>query len=173
MRLARLMLCAVPTAALVAACGSSPGPVAVTSPPPPPVTGAVVAPPDASAPGLSGSSVPPSDQATGNGAVPLSASDALALLANNTALGITDAGLPYEAYFSNNGAVHLREPTLNDTGTWRVLPNGEVCSRLSQINSGAENCYTLSRYGDVILFSPRNGPAIGSIRVVAGNPRNL
>lgn len=60
-----------------------------------------------------------------------------------------------------------------DGGTWRVLPDGEVCSQLPRIARGAENCYALSRYGDVILYGPPNGPALGSIRVVAGNPQAL
>lgn len=103
----------------------------------------------------------------------LSASDTLALLANNTAIGLTDAGVPYVVYFANNGGERFREATMVDGGTWRVLPNGEFCSQLPLVTHGTENCYILSRYGDVILFQRPDGLAVGSIRVVAGNPQSL
>ncbi len=169
----RVLLCSVPAACLLAACGYLPQPFASNppSPPPPPVSGAFVAPPGTAAPEYSGSSTAPA--AAPGAAVRLSASDALALLANNTAIGVTDNGVPYGVFFTNDGVARLREPSLADTGTWRVLPDGQVCSQLPHVGSGAENCYVLERYGDVILFGRPDGPALGSIRVVAGNPQML
>ena len=78
-----------------------------------------------------------------------------------------------EVYFGNNGAARFHDRSMTEGGTWRVLPNGQVCSRMPHIAGGAENCYVLSRYGDVILYGPPNGPARGSIRVVSGNPQAL
>jgi len=168
-------LVSLPAAALLlAACGSSPPPqpVAVAPPPPPPpvVTGSLIAPQTAVAPVYSGSSTAP---VLVSGAMRLSASDAMSLLGNNTAVGLTDAGIPYETYFSNNGVIRFREANAVEGGTWRVLPDGQVCSQLPRITHGAENCYVLSRYGNVILYGPSNGPALGSVRVVAGNPQSL
>ncbi|HZT52464.1 MAG TPA: hypothetical protein VFA22_11045 [Stellaceae bacterium] len=166
----------LPAAALLAACGSSqPEPAVATAPPPPPpppapVTGALVAPVLPAAPAYSGSSTAP---VMVPGAMRLSASDALGLLSNNTAIGLTDAGMPYQVYFGNNGVARFHDRSMTDGGTWRVLPNGQVCSSMPHIAGGTENCYVLSRYGDVILYGPPNGPARGSIRVVAGNPQAL
>ncbi len=127
------------------------------------------------APVYSGSSSAPAVAPRGaaGAGLRLTASEALALLADNTAIGLTDAGVPYMVYFSNDGAAHFREDTLADTGTWRVLPDGQVCSELPSISHGAETCFALARYGDVILYQRPDGLALGSIRVVAGNPQNL
>jgi hypothetical protein len=116
---------------------------------------------------------PPPAVATPGTPIRLSASDALALLANNTAVGLTDAGVAYQVFFTNGGVARLREGALDDTGTWRVLPDGQVCSQLPHVGGGAEICYVLARYGEVILFGRPDGPALGSIRVVAGNPLRL
>jgi hypothetical protein len=138
----------VALASLPAACGSDPQPAVVYTQPP-----AVVAPRTAAA-------AP---------AVRLSADEALGLLTNNTAVGLTFDGTPYRVYFGDDGVARYRTAELTDGGTWRVLTNGEVCSRLPQLDRGAENCYVLARYGDVILYGQENGPPLGSIRVVAGD----
>jgi hypothetical protein len=170
----RTLLFVLPALGL-AGCGSPPRTLVSAPPPPPPppaISGAFVAPQElASAPGSSGSSVAPA--AAPGAAIRLQASDTLALLANNTAVGLTDAGVPYLVYFANDGVARFREETLADSGTWRVLPDGTVCSRLPRVAQGAESCYALSRYGDVILYHRPDGLAMGSIRVISGNPQNL
>ena len=175
-------LVSLSAALLLGACSSSPPPqpvVAAPPPPPPPaVTGSLIAPQIAavapvysgSRPVYSGSSAAP---VLVPGAMRLSASDAMGLLTNNTAVGLTDNGVPYEIYFGSNGVVRFRETNTVEGGTWRLLPDGQVCSQLPSIAHGAENCYVLSRYGNVILYGPANGPAIGSVRVVAGNPQAI
>lgn len=168
----RPLLFALPALALAGCYSDSPPPM-TEAPPPPTVSGAFVAPGMSTAPVYSGSSVAPAPVAAPGSAVRLSASDAMALLANNTAVGLTDAGIPYDVYFANNGTARFREQALVDGGTWRVLPDGSVCSRLPRIAQGTESCYLLSRYGDVILYHRADGLAMGSIRVVSGNPRNL
>jgi len=171
----RTLLFLLPAIGALSGCGMLGHRTAAVAPPAPPaatINGAMIAPTQAApAPVYSGSSAAPS-VAQGAG-LRLSASEALALLANNTAVGLTDAGVPYMVYFGNDGAAHFREDTLADTGTWRVLPDGEVCSELPSISRGAETCYALARYGDVILYQRPDGLALGSIRVVAGNPQNL
>ena len=170
----RPLLFALPVLALAGCYTGPPQPMAAAPPPPPPdVSGAFVAPGMSSTPAYSGSSVAPAPVAAPGSAVRLSASDALALLANNTAIGLTDAGIPYDVYFANNGTARFREQMLVDGGTWRVLPDGTVCSRLPRVGQGTESCYLLSRYGDVILYHRADGLAMGSIRVVSGNPQNL
>lgn len=169
----RPLLLALPALAL-AACSlwSRPAPTIVSAPPLPTIGGALVAPQSmAAAPAYSGSSSAPN--AAPGTAVRLSAGDTLALLANNTAVGLTDTGVPYQVYFATNGVARFREENVVDGGTWRVLPDGTLCSRLARVAGGAESCYALSRYGDVILYHRPDGLAMGSIRVVAGNPQNL
>src|SRR6185437_2974223 len=134
---ARPLLFLLPALGLLAACGYAPRPRVAAALPPPPapaISGALVAPQGsfgASSSGApySGSSAAPA-AAPGGAAIRLPASDTLALLANNTAVGLTDAGVPYHVYFANNGVARFREETLVDSGTWRVLPDGTVCSRL-------------------------------------------
>ncbi len=155
----------IPTLGLLGACGifgSEPKDA------PPATTGAVVAP--ATDMALAGSSALPSG---GGSAVRLPASDVLGLLSNNTAIGLTSTGVPYEVYFASDGSAYFREANLLTKGSWRVLPDGRICSRLQAVNAGAENCYLLSRYGDVVLYQAPGGPVAGSIRVVAGNPQKL
>jgi hypothetical protein len=173
----RSLILALPALGALGGCGifgfgSSPPPVPPATPPAPALNGALGAPaPGTPVQAFSGSSVAPS--VAPSAPMPLSAADALALLANNTAIGLTNAGVPYLVYFSNDGAARFREETLADSGTWRVLPDGELCSKLPNISNGAETCYRLARYGDVLIYERPNGPALGSIRVVAGNPQNL
>ena len=168
-------LISLSAALLLGACSASPPPrpiVAAPPPPPPPVvTGSLIAPQtSAVAPVYSGSSTAP---VLVPGAMRLSASDAMSLLTNNTAVGLTDSGVPYEVYFGSNGVVRFRETNTVEGGTWRVLPDGQVCTQLPSVTHGAEDCYVLSRYGNVILYGPANGPTIGSVRVVAGNPQAI
>jgi hypothetical protein len=185
----RTLLSLLPVIGALAGCSWLPfghhEQAAAVAPPAPQaaINGAMIAPLTApgsaatGAPVYSGSSsapaAPPRAAAGAGAGLRLTASEALALLANNTAIGLTDAGVPYMVYFGNDGAAHFREDTLADTGTWRVLPDGQVCSELSSISHGAETCFALARYGDVILYQRPDGLALGSIRVVAGNPQNL
>ncbi len=155
----RLLLFLLPAITALGGCGLL-GHHGDTAPGTPVYSGSSVAP--SAAPGAMASTGPR-----------LSASEAFALLANNTVVGLTDAGTTYMVYFGNNGAVHFRENTIADTGSWRVLPNGEVCSELPSLSRGAETCFVLARYDDVILYQRPDGLALGSIRVIAGNPQNL
>lgn len=172
----RSLLLTVPAACLLAGCsylglGRSQPNVAAAPPPPPVATsGALIAPQGSPATAASGSSTAP--VVAPGSAIRLSANDSLALLSNNTAIGLTETGIPYTVYFAGDGAARFREETMADTGTWHVLPDGQVCSRLPRI-SGAETCYILSRYGDVIMFQSPDGLAVGSVRIVAGNPQAL
>ena len=181
----RPLMSVLPALGLLAACSYLRDPFVSAPPRPPPqpmplaqaptpaINGAFLAPQGmVAAPVYSGSSSA-APAATPGTAIRLQASDTLALLANNTAVGLTDAGVPYLVYFANNGVAHFREENLVDSGTWRVLPDGTVCSRLPRVAQGAESCYSLSRYGDVILYHRPDGLAMGSIRVVSGNPQNL
>jgi hypothetical protein len=164
----------LPLAALLAACNPSPYSAPVTNnppPPPPPVAGAFGA-PVTTAPPLSGSTTPPT-VASPSAPMRLSASEIQSLLANNTAVGTNATGIPYAVYFSPDGRARFHEAGLYDTGTWRVMPDGRLCSRLPTVNANSEQCYILSQSGDTTLFQPPGGGAVGSFRVVAGDPQNL
>jgi hypothetical protein len=151
--------------AALAACVTSappPPPVVVTTPP---QRAVIVTPPPVV---YSGSSM-----AAPAAAMRLSAPEIQSLLANNTAVGVGATGVPYDVYFAGNGVAHFREPGLADTGSWRVLPDGNLCSTLPHVAQGVEHCYTVARYGNVILYQRPDGVAEGSIRVVTGNPLDL
>ena len=54
-----------------------------------------------------------------------------------------------------------------------MLADGSFCSRLTQINGGAEQCYTLYRNGNAIGFQYLNGAPAGTFTVLAGDPQGL
>ena len=161
---------------LAAAC--NPSPYRVNGPPPqaanePPVaTGALGAP---SAPGTvvasSGSTTAPI--ADPRAPMRMSASDIAATLSNNTATGMTTNGRPYAIYFAGNGQERYREGAFNDAGTWRVLPDGRLCSSLVRLNSNNEECYIMYRTGNTLSFQAPDGVSTGSVAVTPGNPQSL
>ena len=130
----------------------------VTAPPQPVVV----------APAYSGSSV-----AAPAAAMRLSAPEIQSLLANNTAVGVSASGVPYDVYFAGNGIAHFRDQNVSDSGTWSVRADGSLCSTLPRIAQGVEHCYTVMRYGNVILYQRPDGVAEGSIRVMTGDPLGL
>jgi hypothetical protein len=103
----------------------------------------------------------------------MSAADVLASLTNNTASGIGTTGTAYYVYFLPDGRQRFRQGYFTDVGSWRVLPDGSFCTRLTQINAGAEQCYTLYRNGSGISFQYLNGAPAGSFTVLAGDPQGL
>jgi hypothetical protein len=166
----------LPAAAVLAACSAPPPPqtTVITTPPPPVATGALGAPP-APAP-LSGSTLAPPPPVVGSTRLvprPLTPSETMAALAGNTAIGMTANGAPYQLYFTADGREHFRQGNFADAGTWRVLPDGQLCMRLPQVGSNAEECYLLAQYGNVLLYQRPDGLDQGSLRVVPGNPNGI
>jgi hypothetical protein len=158
----------LPMLALVAACSMNPPEnTAIVPPPSPAVT--------PTAP-LAGTTVPPPPATTASTPVRLSSAQIMTMLANNTAIGVSQSGQPYAVYFTSDGRAHFRggpDGDVTDSGTWRVLPDGQLCSRLPRVSNGTEECYVLSHTGNVTLFHRPDGVAIGSFRVLPGNPENL
>jgi hypothetical protein len=165
----------IPATALLAACAAPPPPqttvVTAPAPPPPVVAGAFGAP--LTAPPLSGSSIAPPPIAAPVPPRPLTPAETMAALAGNTAVGMTAAGDPYALHFTADGRERYRQGTFTDIGTWRVLPDGEFCMRLSQVSSNAEECYVLSQFGNLMLYQRPNGLDQGSLRILPGNPRGI
>jgi hypothetical protein len=161
---------------LLAACEAAPyhpGHAVSAAPPPPPppnLTGAIGAPlaPAATMP-LAGSSVPVVPGAP----MRLSATEIADAFTNNTAQGVTANGLPYAAYFAADGQERFRAGSYNDVGTWRVLPDGRLCTELSQVGQGAEQCYIMYRSGNTISFQRPDGITVGSVNIVDGDPLSL
>jgi hypothetical protein len=117
--------------------------------------------------GVSGSSTMPMPGAR------MTANEIANTLTSNTVVGYANDGTPYYAYFLPNGEQRFRIGSTPDTGTWRVLGSGELCSRLVRINNGAEQCYWLYRNGDSVLFENVAGAQQGSFRVLPGDPQRL
>jgi hypothetical protein len=103
----------------------------------------------------------------------LSAGETLAVLSDNTATGVTTNGQVYYAYFKRDGQLQFAEPNYRDSGAWRVLPDGSLCSQLNKANSGVEQCYVLYREGNNIRFDRPDGGKVGAFTVEPGNVRTL
>jgi hypothetical protein len=135
------------------------------------VAGAFGAPPLAAP--LSGSSIAPPPVPAPVPPRLLTPSETMAALTGNTAMGVTAAGDPYALYFTADGRERYRQGAFTDIGTWRVLPDGEFCMRLSQVSGNAEECYVLSQFGNMMLFQRPNGLDQGSLRILPGNPHGI
>lgn len=104
---------------------------------------------------------------------PLAQHDVATLLAGNTATGITPEGQQYYALFEPDGQLRFQQGSYADNGTWRVLANGQLCTEMAKMNSGAQECYTLYRDGGRVRFDRPDGTPVGTFTVLAGNPQSL
>jgi hypothetical protein len=108
------------------------------------------------------------------GALParLGSREILPLIDGNTATGIASNGQTYYVHFLRDGRMRFRENDFRDDGSWRVTGDNRLCSTLTKINAGVEECYTLYREGNNVAFE-RNGTRVGTFTVLSGNPQNL
>ena len=114
---------------------------------------------------------PPGEAASPAGPVlQLRAEEIRAVLAGNTATGRTAEGRTYYAYFNSDGRVAFREGELQDTGTWRVSPDGRLCSRMVRLGGPIEQCFAITRQGSLFMFRQRDGKTAGSFTVLSGDP---
>jgi hypothetical protein len=170
-----------PALAALAACASetppqtavvTPPPVVVTPPPAVVVPGTVLTP----APTVV---VPPSSGIAGTAAAPLvtparlGTNEITALLTGNTVTGVASDGRSYAAYFTPDGRVRFRTGTTTDSGTWRATSDGRLCSTLTRLGSGAEECYSLYRIGNTFRFDRPDGNPVGTFQVTPGNVQSL
>jgi hypothetical protein len=177
---AKALAVLLPAIALLTGCYSSSSyPPRSTVVEVPPSKTVVVAPPalpgalgasatTATSPPLSGSSVPVSSPP-----VRLSASEVSATLAGNTAQGVSANGLPYATYFAPGGRERFREGEFTDYGTWYVLTDGRLCSTLTRLSGGTQECYVMYRSGNMLTFDQPDGVPVGSVTVTAGNTLSL
>lgn len=99
----------------------------------------------------------------------LSSSDIVATMAGNTASGTTADGQPYYAKFLRSGQLIYRQGSnYQDSGSWRVTTDGQLCSRLAATNSGIEQCYTLYRTSDGYVYERPDGYPVGRFVVTPG-----
>ncbi|HJT07521.1 MAG TPA: hypothetical protein VJ747_11370 [Stellaceae bacterium] len=176
----------LPALALLAACASHETrvatPTARSQPPSsnsPVLTGALGAPIAPMPPAAGGNNAP---QFSGTTSAPvampgaptrMSANEITAALSNNTAEGVTTEGLPYEIYFSGDGQERFRQANFADNGTWRVLPDGRLCTSLTRVNDDTQQCYVMYKKGQTITFDSPEGVTVGNVTVVPGNPKRL
>jgi hypothetical protein len=164
----RVLFVALPAFAVLAACDSSP---TLTAPPPDspsmPMTSGVSAANSGMMTELSGSTTPPSQP------IRLTSVDIQSMLVNNTATGTAGNGETYYAWFGPTGQIRFEQGTLRDTGTWRTLPDGRLCSLMTRHQADGEECYSLYRSGDALTYDRPDGSPIGNFAVLAGNPRDL
>src|ERR1700747_2184627 len=100
----------------------------------------------------------------------MSSADVKSLLVNNTATGVARNGETYYAWFGPSGQIHYEQGAARDTGTWRILRDGSVCSLMTRRQDKGEQCYSLYRSGNVLTFDQPDGTTVGSFSVLAGNP---
>jgi len=147
----------------------APGSTVITQAPP---SGTTTVPPGTVPPGT----VPPGTvvvvPGSGTSAPPprLSASELDALIRGNTASGTTSSGQAYYMRFDRSGHVAYHEGTsYSSTGAWRVTPDGQLCTRFSTINAGAEDCYTVYRNASgTYTYDSPDGHPVGSFAVSPG-----
>lgn len=177
----------LPALALLAACASREPqvktPTASSAPPAPssPVlTGALGAPitPMPPAAGANGDtqfagSTSPAPVAMPGAPTRMSANEITAALSNNTAEGVTSEGHPYQIYFSGDGQERFRQANFADKGTWRVLPDGRLCTSLARVNDDTQQCYVMYKKGQTITFDSPEGVTVGNVTMVPGNPKRL
>jgi hypothetical protein len=156
----------------LAACGQDPQPV-VANPPPAQASTVLVPVPSISptvpsgvTPG-SGSSTPMVMRAH------LTQSQVVTLLTNNTARGVDTNGRPYDAYLAAGGSFRMDRQGITQAGTWRVLPDGQICSALNNGGAAAEQCYYLTPESNYVRYDRSDGTPLGTFVVVSGNPQNL
>jgi hypothetical protein len=147
----------------LAAC-TQPAPVVVSSPPQPASINTVLVP------------VPVGQTASVAGTPGLTVgrltqSQVQALLSNNTVRGVDSSGRFYDAYLAAGGTFRMDRQGIAQNGTWRVLPDGQVCSILA--SNPTEQCYWLSHEGAYLRYERTDGTPVGAFVVLAGNPRGL
>jgi hypothetical protein len=173
----------LPALALLAACASHETRVATPAassvpPSPPPLTGALgapIAPMPQSVGGtqFSGASTAPAPVAMPGAPTRMSANEITAALSNNTADGVTTEGLPYTIYFSGDGQERFRQASFADNGTWRVMPDGRLCSSLARVSDGTQQCYIMYKKGETLTFESPEGITVGNVTMLPGNPKQL
>ena len=105
-------------------------------------------------------------------AVPLTASEVVASITNNTVSGAAPNGVPYYAYYLPNGQERYRFGNAVNGGVWHVMPDGRLCSQVVNLNGNAEQCYLLYRMGSQVgIWHP--GGSFEGVTVLAGNPMRL
>jgi hypothetical protein len=180
-RASRLVLMIAAMGAL-GACGSNdtlppavaaPGAATVTPPP-----AVAVAPGVTTGPLIAGSLVgppgtyvvvPSSDGSTAVVPSRLSSTDIAAVVSGNTASGMTADGQPYYTKFRRDGSLTFREGSnYVANGNWRVTTDGELCSRLANVNFGTEQCYTLYRSGSGYVYERPDGHPVGNFVISPG-----
>ena len=176
----------LPALALLAACASRETrvatPTAHSVPPSPssPVRTGALGAPIAPMPPPAGANGAPQFSGTTSAPVAMpgaptrmSANEITAALSNNTAEGVTTEGLPYEIYFSGDGHERFRQANFTDNGTWRVLPDGRLCSSLGRVSDGTQQCYIMYQKGQTITFDSPEGVTVGNVTMLPGNPKRL
>lgn len=164
------ILLALPALVVLAGCSSaperaSPAASASTAAPPVQTPGATVTP--NMPPATSGSSTMTAAP------IRMTPTDIRSTLVNNTATGLSSDGQTYFAWFGPTGQVRFVQGNFRDTGTWRILPDGSLCSQMRQIADNAEQCYSVYRNGNVMSYGRPGGSELGSFSVLPGNPQNL
>jgi hypothetical protein len=103
----------------------------------------------------------------------LNANELAALVANNTVESVGNNGRPRFSYFARDGRLKFRQDSFVDGGSWRVTSDGRLCTSLTRINVGVEDCYTVYRDGANFRYDRPDGTPLGSFAVLPGNPQNL
>lgn len=92
---------------------------------------------------------------------------------DNTVSGVARNGQTFYSWFAPNGTLHFQQANFQDTGTWSVNSDGQLCTSLTRIANGAESCYDVYGSGNSLTFERTNGQPVGTFTFVPGNPENL
>jgi len=77
------------------------------------------------------------------------------------------------AYFTPDGKIKFRSPDIWDTGTWRIMDDGQLCTKYTKLRNGQETCQTIYLTGpDTTEAHLPDGTILKALSVV-GNPEGL
>jgi hypothetical protein len=103
----------------------------------------------------------------------LNATEVRTLVANNTMISTAGNGRPTYYYLVRDGRLKYQQDNFADGGSWRVSPEGLLCTTLTRIDAGVENCYTVDRDGSNFRIGRPDGAPVAGFTVFPGNRQNL
>lgn len=105
----------------------------------------------------------------------IGANEMSSLLAGNTAAGIARDGQPYYAWFAPGGQLRFRQGGFTDVGTWRIGTDGLLCTAMTKVNGGLEECYAIYRTSTPtsLRYDKLDGTTGGNFSMLPGNPQAL
>jgi hypothetical protein len=79
----------------------------------------------------------------------------------------------FAGYYSPDGKIILHSPQMNDIGTYRIMDDGEFCTRYTTIRNGVETCQTMWQIDPNTVEGHLPNGAVIQATSVPGNPEGF